>query len=383
MSSRITRLIATGIFMCTYAAGTQAQSDSVVAEAASLRQANEPRQAEDLLTSYLKTHPEDPDVLTALAALRIEQGRQDDAATLLSTTLRARPDSIPANQALGDLLLAEHHFPEAMDRYETILAISLSNPAARAGERTAAIQLALDARHAGREDAALACLEHAAQHLPNDPVLLTDFGIEADRLHQLPQAAKALEQALYLAPGDPTALYALARVEIDQQHLPSAEAHLRDYLARKPEDASAHFGLGRLLSMELRTDEATTELRRSIALEPNQTESYYQLGQIELDAHHDAAAQPLFAKVIDRDPKHGGALTGLGILAYRAKNFTTAEHDLALAVESSPDYQPAHYYYGLTLGRLGKTSASQAELKRAAELASNLHAAPVQQIQAP
>ena len=366
-------------------ARAQASPDSagaIVARAAALRQAHAQQKAEELLSGFLALHPGDPKILTALAAIRLEQNRQDDAVALLTSALSADPRSVPANLSMGDLLRSEHHDPEAMDRYETVLSLAPADPDARAGERASAVRLALEARTNQRDDVALACLEHAAQHLPDDPVLLTDLGIEAQQVHQLPRAAQVLQQALRLAPYDPTVLYALARVEMDQQHLPDAETRLRAYLAVKPEDASAHYGLGRLLAMELRTDEAASEFRRSIALQPAQTESYYQLGQIELDAQHEDAAQPLFTRVIERDPKHGGALTGLGILAYRAKDFSTAEAYLVRAVANSPAYQPAHYYYGLTLGRLGKAAASQAELKLAAELATNLHAAPVAQLPA-
>jgi tetratricopeptide (TPR) repeat protein len=306
-------------------------------------------------------------VLTAASpAFCFPQTPVQDAAT---RALGSSPNSPAANIALGETLLGEHRYPEAMERFETVLATNLHDPNARKDELAAATALALEARAAGHPEAALACLTHARESLPDDPTLLTDFGIQAQQMHLLPEAAEALKAALLLSPQRLDAIYALARVETDQDHLPEAEQHLRAYLAARPGDASAHFGLGHVLERQQKTDAAASEFRRSIQLQPTQTESYYQLGQMALDVHQDASARPLFEKTLARNPRHGGALTGLGIIAYRAKDYEAARQQLFAATEASPNYQPAHYYLGLTLARLGDKPASDHELKTAVELA--------------
>ena len=105
-----------------------------------------------------------------------------------------------------------------------------------------------------------------------------------------------------------------------------------------------------------------------IALQPVQTESYYQLGQIALDEHRDADADGLFQRTLARSATHGGALTGEGELAYRRKDYAQAKVYLKRAVEAAPEYQPAHYYLGLTLNRLGDAAESARELKVAEAL---------------
>ncbi len=110
-----------------------------------------------------------------------------------------------------------------MDRFETVLDLNLRDPQARAGEFTAATQLALDTRKAGNPEAAFLCLQHAREHLPDDPTLLLDLGIQAEQVHQLPVAQQAIEAALQLRPNDPQTLYALSRVELD----PRAPRRLR------------------------------------------------------------------------------------------------------------------------------------------------------------
>jgi len=279
----------------------------------------------------------------------------------------------PANSdalSQGEQLLAAHRDLEAMAQFESVLANSPYDARARDGEREAAIAVALGEKKAGRGEEALLCLMRARKALPDDVTVLTDLGVQAQMMHQLPLASGALHEALVLKPSDPTALYALARVELDQDHFSASEQLFRAYLTQRPDDSSAHYGLGHLYQKQLRIDEARTEFNRSIALQPIQTESYYQLGEIALDSGDKEEAQRMFAKTLQRMPTHGGALTGTGILAYRAKQYEAARDSLKSAVITSPDYQTAHYYLGLTLGRLGDKAGSERELKKATDLAS-------------
>ena len=115
-------------------------------------------------------------------------------------------------------------------------------------------------------------------------------------------------------------------------------------------------------------DEARHELESSIKLQPRQTESYYELGQIALALQEDDTAKAEYAKVLATVPHHGGALTGMGVLAYRAKDYASADRYLAQAVLDAPDYVTAHRYYAMTLSRLGRTDQSQHEAGVAQEL---------------
>lgn len=307
------------------------------------------------------------DALVAQALHSLQQGDQSAAQQFLLQAIAISPTHPAANNALGKLYVEQHRYPEAMERFEAVLATNLRDSEARRGELSAAAALALQVRGESPE-AALACLQHARENLPDDPTLLTDLGIQAQVMNQLTLANESLTAALKLKPDDLTALYALARVETDQMDSAAAEKHFRAYLAARPNDATAHYGLGHLLQMELKTEEAMKEFRRSIELQPVQTESYYALGQIALDAQRDTEAEPLFRKTLARDPNHGGALTGMGILAFRAKNYAEAEEYLAKAVVRAPDYQQAHYYYSLALAHMGKKAEAEQQLKIAASM---------------
>ncbi len=361
------------IVLCATAQRAAAQepvveSSAILRQAKLLRAKHQPDAAARVLNSFLAKNPEDADALTLLAQIRLDQGDVSMAKELLTKALASSPNSPAANTTLGKLMLEEHRDPEAMDRFETVLAVDLRDKEAREGELTAASELAMSARREDRPEAALKVLEHARAKLPDDPKLLLDLGIQAMEMSLLPEAADSLQAARKLDTNDPNILYASGRLEMEEQHLQAAEKDLRAYLVKRPQDASAHFGLGKVLSVQQRSAEASAEFERSIQLQPAQTESYYELGQLELQMQHDALAAPLFQKVLARDPTHGGALTGMGIIAFRDKNFAQAEQYLARAEKTAPNYQPSHYYRGLALARLGLKEESQRELQIATEL---------------
>lgn len=362
--------LAVALFATALCAAAQqsAQSAKALHQAKVLLAEHRAEEAARVLNSFLSTHGDDPDALTLLAQIHLEQGDTSMATELLTRALASSPNSPLANLALGKLMLQEHRDPEAMDRFETVLDINLRDKEARRGELTAATELAMSARRADRPDAALKVLEHAQTKLPDDPQLLLDLGLQELQMGRLPQATYALETARKLDASNAEIFYALARVEMAEMHLQAAETDLRAYLAKRPTDASAHFGLGRVLEVEQRSADASAEFERSIQLQPVQTESYYELGQLDLEVQHDAQAAPLFEKVLARDPDHGGALTGMGIIAFRGKNYDQAEQYLARAEKAAPNYQPAHYYRGLTLARLGRKDESQREMQTAASL---------------
>ncbi len=311
------------------------------------------------------------DSLVSSASQRVKEGGTVQAEELLQQALTIDVASVPANDAYGYLLLQRQRLPDAMEKFEAALAADPRNLPARDGERKAAVLLALHARAAGSNDAALLCLQHARDALPDDPEILLDLGVQALNMHRLALAAEALHTGLALDSRNPKLLYALARVDTDQEHFADAKAHYTAYLQLIPNDASAHYGLGRVYQMQQQIEQATAEFDRSIALQPAQAESFFELGQMQLDARRDAEARVNFIKALAGTPNHGGALTGLGILAYRSKNYDTANDLLARAVATSPDYQPAHYYLGLALRRLGKQQEAQRELETAATLSTS------------
>jgi len=250
----------------------------------------------------------------------------------------------------GNALLAAGQFAQARDAFEGTLAADSSNAQAQIGEVSASEHIALDQRASGHLPDALATLLRAQKFAPQAARLDYDIGILEDEMQLYPDAQKSLAAAEQLHYEDPALLYAEARVLLDEQQLEPAKEKMTEYLKLRPNDATAHYGLGRIE-------------------QPQQTEGWYQLGAIALEQNQFDEALADFGKALGRDSKHGGALAGSGQACYRLKRYAEALQWLDRAVAAAPDYQPAHYYRGLTLARLGRKEESEQELAEAAKLA--------------
>jgi tetratricopeptide (TPR) repeat protein len=284
-----------------------------------------------------------------------------------SSAVQSSPTQLP--QSMGVELLQSGKPAAARDAFESILNTDPKNADALRGEVAANERLALDARQAGQVDDALRDLLRAQAFAPKDPRLLYDLGILEDEMRLYHDADQTLALLAQITPTDPQVMYAVARVKLDLGQLSPAEAKMQAYLKLRPNDASAHYGLGRVYQLGLQFDKARAEFQRSIELQPVQTETYYQLGDIALGQGAFDEAIGYFSKTLARDPKHGGALAGIGQAYFKQKQYAQAEGYLERAVAAAPDYQPGHYYLGLTLARLGRKEESQRELEAASRLA--------------
>jgi tetratricopeptide (TPR) repeat protein len=271
--------------------------------------------------------------------------------------------------AQGVALLEQGKADEARAIFETILRADPSDAAAQAREVEASERLALDKRASGRDVDALSDLLRAQKLVPANARLEYDLGILEDEMHLYPEAEKALETAQSLHLENPRLLYAMARAEMDAGQLGPAAEKMQAYLKMQPNDASAHYGLGRIYQIGLQFDKARAEFEESLRLQPEQTEAYYQLGDIDLKLNQYPAALDQFEKTLARNPKHGGALADAGEVCFREKKYDEALGYLQRAIVAAPNYQPGHYYLGLTLGRLGRKEESEKELAMAAKLA--------------
>lgn len=269
----------------------------------------------------------------------------------------------------ANALLQSGKAAEARDAFESILSSEPANSQAQDGEVAASERLALEQAGSGNMVEALQSLLRAEKHVPQNARLEYDLGILEDQMHLYPEAQKSLASAEQLHFDDPKLLYAEARVYFDQDQLSPAEQKMSAYLRLRPGDATAHYGLGRIYQLGVQFDKARAEFQESIRLHPEQTEAWYQLGDIALKQSRYDEALADFSKTLARNPKHGGALAGSGEACFRQKHYDQALDFLNRAIGAAPDYQPGHYYLGLTLARLGRKEESERELATAARLA--------------
>jgi tetratricopeptide (TPR) repeat protein len=343
-------------FLCVAVLPAQSRVEDLQ-RAATLIQRHELVAAGAILDRLLKQTPNDALALNLRGLVRVQQQRPYDAEQLFRQSISADPRIAGPHVNLA-LLYGVPRPLDAIAELKQALQLAPENFQAKSVLRTIARQSSLDAIRTGDKEKALAILLRASEALPHDPELLYELGFVALDSGLYPDAEISLQEVLRIKPDYEDAVYALARAYLGENKATLAEQQMRKYVAAKPNDAAGQYGLGYILMAEQKEDEARAAFERSVSLQPDQTESIFQLGLIAAQRGDDDSAREEFGKVLLRDPQHAGALTELGIFAYRSAKYEEAKSDFERAITRAPSYQKAHYYYALTLTKLGdKTHA--------------------------
>jgi tetratricopeptide (TPR) repeat protein len=323
--------------------------------------------AETALKPLLDESPEDPIALNLLGLVRLQQGQSVQAEELFHRAIEKGPH-LPGPHVNLAMLYGSARAEDAITELNKALEIAPGDDQAQALLRTIVRSAAAEASRSGDKERALALMLRARQELPRDPDVLVDTALAAMDDNLYPDAEQYLLDALKVRPDFPKATYALARAYLAESKLQLAEEQMRKYLATKPDDATAQYGLGFILVAEQKVDDARTAFEKSLTLEPRQTESLFQLGEISVQKGESDRAADEFRKVLERDPRHAGALTEIGVIAFRGGNLSEAQGNLERAVALAPSYYKAHYYYALTLKKLGRQDEAEREFQIATGL---------------
>lgn len=348
---------------------TSRESDSGATRIHALQQAagalerHDANAAEGLLKNLLSQSPNDAVALNLMGLVRIEQHAPAEAEKLFHQAIDVSRNRIVGPHVNLAALYESDRPLDAIAEIRAALELAPENRQAQSLLRTIVRQSALVALRAGNKEQALAIALKGRETLPHDPELLYDLGLVSLETGFYRDSQESLEEALRIQPHNEDATYALARAYLEQSKAEPAEQQMRKYLAARPNDATAQYGLGVILLAEQKLQQAQAAFEQSLMLQPNQTESVFQLGEIALQSDRKDVARQKFEQVLSSDPRHAGVLTELGALAYRAADYQAAKNNLEEAIASAPDYQKAHYYYALTLTKMGDKTAAEREFE--------------------
>jgi tetratricopeptide (TPR) repeat protein len=359
--------LALGSSISAQTASSESANLSLIRDAAQSIAAGNLQRAETELQAVLRTNASEYRALNLLGIIRAQERRETEAEQLFKQAIEQKPDFASAHVDLGLLYVQMNRADDAVAQLQEALRLDPS----RADAREALLGVwRTQARAASTQDLekALALLLQARKLSPQNPDVLYDFGMVALRMSLFADAIQSFQESLAARKDDPNALYGLGRAQIGQGNFQDAEQAFEHYIQLRPNDASGHYALGMVLQSLQKNDQARRELQRSIEIQPVQTESYFQLGLMELDDDDSDGASALFARVLQRDPKHAGALTGMGRIAFQKKDYKQASDFLQRAIKENSSLRQAHYYLGMTFGRLNQKEDSDKELQIASRL---------------
>jgi len=325
-------------------------------------------QAEQDLQSVLRSNAGDYRALDLLGVVRVLQHQEAKAQELFEQVVKAKPDFAPGHAHLGLLYL---HMGRAQDALAELRQALRLDPARTdvAGAMTHILQgQAKTATDSGDWIGALSLLMEAREYAPDNADVHYEFGMVAHKLSLDDDAIEAFQQTLRLRSNDAPALYNLGFALMDRARFDDARRQFSQYVEVRPDDPSGHCALGMALAALEQAEDARAEFKRSIALAPAQSESYYRIGLLDLNAGDYAAAAQELHTALEHKPNDGGALTALGKVEFEQKHYTEAASVLQQAVSEDDSLQEAHYYFGLTLARMGRRPESNQQLEIAARL---------------
>jgi tetratricopeptide (TPR) repeat protein len=313
--------------------------------------------------------------------------RYSDAAQAFQQAVEARPDDADLQKALGGALMDGHQYPEALKVYQSLrqqlpndgsVALRLGQlqmqmaqwDAARASLTSAGTLLGSDDvevayaqalldQSTGHDPQALAALQKLAAR-KNSPASESIFLTQLARLEmhmgKYADAQAHLNQMQGLGAGyRARALDLEIELYAEQRHYPEALQAAKTALADQPESRALHITYANLLSASGDAAAARASLQPLMKGTGADWDLYLALGQIDLagNEYAQAVTDTQRADELAASPAaHARAITQLGSIAAKRKDFTSAEQDYRRALALAP-------HDGATLNALGYLLAEQ------------------------
>jgi tetratricopeptide (TPR) repeat protein len=283
-------------------------------------------QAADAFLAYHKTTPDDPEALVLVARAQERAGHGDAAAALLNDFLKAHPKELSVRTALGDLYVQLGRGPDAMREQQAVLKDQPGDPGARIGVGSLLL-------HEEKWQEAAQEFEKVRPEVPEDSRVLSGIGTAYAAMGNCERAIDPLRQALDLSPDDyPLAkkvascdvklkrwsavLAALRTGTIEESRdeeatrmvveaysasadVAGAEAYCRWAIIASPANQTAHLSLANLLFTGKRVREAYAEYAEVVKLKPDSPDIHERMADISIEqkdpsdarTHYEAAVQ--------------------------------------------------------------------------------------------
>jgi len=258
---------------------------------------------------YLRSQPRDLPAIMALADVYAANGDLRSSEAQLKRVLTIEPGNADAMAKLGRVQEWQGQYKSAGDAYEQAVALAPDNESAREG-RSRVKELAATASRKQRAPSSVDIVEEIEK--------TGDFSLYfklAEALYhnegKTDEALKAYRRYRREFPNDAAGALKLARVLGWEKQYDDSIPMYRQYLKMKPEDATARLELANILSWSGRRSEALVELNRIKQEKPAMVDAYLAAGDILRWQRDFPGARENYKKVLQLDPVHAGARTGL------------------------------------------------------------------------
>jgi tetratricopeptide (TPR) repeat protein len=277
----------------------------VVLMACAWRQASFWRNSETLWTHALACTSESFSAHNNLGNALVSQGRFDEALPHYEQALKLKPNEAKTHSNLGNALVGQRRFEEAIAHYQKALAlkpdlakvyINLGFASAQQGRLPEAIgyyhkalettpddveayyNLGLALASQGQFDAAMAQYQKALEIKPDFVEAHSNLGMVLASQRQFDAAMAQYRQALQINPNYFQARNNLGYALAGQGRFDEAIRHYRKALQIQPDCAMVHRNLGDALVAQGRLDDAIAHYQKTLQLQPTDAVAHFNLG---------------------------------------------------------------------------------------------------------
>lgn len=249
-----------------------------------------------LWTDTLAKNPDSDIAYGNLGALRLIQGRADEALEDCRKATALNPFYAEAHNNLGLVLLAKGQVGEAISHYQQALKID-----------------------------------------PTYVVAYKNLGNALTRNGQMDEAIASFHKALELQPNYAEAHYCLGFALAKKGQVDDAISEYRKALEISPDYPEVHNNLGGLLSHKGQADEAIKEYQKAVGIDPANLEAQFNLANALFQHGQFDAAILHFQQTLQINPGFWEAHNNLGMAFYRSNRLDEAIAQFQEALRLKPD----------------------------------------------
>jgi protein O-GlcNAc transferase len=338
-----------------------------LANAFAAHRAGRLKEAESGYLAVLQIEGRSTEALNLLGALRVDQGRFDQAIELFKRSLAIEQRQFFAHNSLGYALHARKRHPEAVEHYDKAIALKQTEPATHNNRGNAlkvlnrhqealesyARAIALDVRcgqayvnraellkDLARYGEALADYEKSIALGCDSASVSFGQGVALQETGRLVEAIASFDRTIAFEPASAEAFNnrgnALAQLGQHQQAL-------RDYdeaLRLRPQYPQALNNRGNVLNTLGRASEALDAFRRAIAFEPTYVEAHANRAAVLRDLCLYSEALAAYDHVVALDPGNANGHYHRALILNELKRFdaATASFNACIALKPRNDY---------------------------------------------
>lgn len=350
------------------------------------------QESAQLLTQALELNPHLSGTWTTLGDSYVLQNKPDLASESFEKALKLDPSNNQARHDLAKLEVSLHHYQKSLDIARPIVAQLLKSDdgllilaadygALKKREELVGVAQAwrdlpspsdesslefgqLLMRY-GMTSEAKAVIESVESKSAEHPswTLAWNLGKIYLGLQDLDRAERNFELALSLNPACAACDQGVAEVSDRQGNTEKALAYLLKAKQLEPEDPEILFEFGKICLKRNLIEDALAALGKAASLKPADDRYVYVFGSANVARGNLPQAASLFGQLLQKHPQDPVLNYAVGTVYYLQGRYTEAESALKQSLREQPDQVAAPYYLSLTYTHLGQNDEAETLLR--------------------